>query len=175
MHSLLKIFFQLNYITFIIICGIIKIMKVLKKFWMALIAMMPISAGAVGPFLWGTMAVGVGIIGVSIWRTVSPVDMKEALSVFSSCWTCQMFSDIMISMSSLLPGVYRAMGHIVIPMSATLLAVLIAWRLCQSYLNGKQEEASKLLGNFGVYIAKLTLIIGLLLVPLPRLITSILI
>ena len=174
MHSLLKIFFQLNYITFIIICGIIKIMKVLKKFWMALIAMMPISAGAVGPFLWGTMAVGVGIIGVSIWRTVSPVDMKEALSVFSSCWTCQMFSDIMIAMSSLLPGVYRAMGHIVIPMSATLLAVLIAWRLFQSYLNGKQEEASKLLGNFGVYIAKLTLIIGLLLVPLPRLLTSVL-
>lgn len=150
-------------------------MKWLKKFWMAFLAAMPISAGAVAPFVLGGLAVGTGIIGVSIWRTVSPVNMQEAFSVFSSCWTCQMFSDIMIAMSSLLPGVYRAIGRIVIPMSATLLAILIAWRLSQSYLNGKQENASKLLGNFGNYIARLSLLTGLLLIPLPRLITNVLI
>nr|MBQ0091664.1 hypothetical protein [Candidatus Enterousia merdequi] len=148
-------------------------MKVLKKFWLALIAMMPISAGAVGPLLIGGIAIGTGILGVSIWRSVAPVDMQQALSFFSSCWTCQVFSDVMIAMSGLLPNVYRSIGHVVIPMSATLLAVLIAWRLSKSYLNGQQESASKLLGNFGTYIVKLTLLIGLLLIPLPRLITSV--
>ena len=66
----------------------------LKKFWIAFIAAMPISAGAVAPLVIGGLAAGVGIIGVSIWRSVSPVDMQQAFSFFSSCWTCQMFSDI---------------------------------------------------------------------------------
>ena len=149
-------------------------MKVLKKFWMALVAMMPISAGAVAPFVLGGLAVGAGIIGVSIWRTAAPVDMKSALDFFSSCWTCQIFSDIMISMSTLLPGVYRSIGHVVIPMSVTLLAVLVAWRLAQGYLNGKQESASKIVGNFSTYVVKMTILIGLLLIPLPRLITNVL-
>ncbi len=150
-------------------------MKVLKKFWMALVAMMPISAGAVAPFVLAGLAVGTGIIGVSIWRTAAPVDIKSALDFFSTCWTCQMFSDIMISMSTLLPGVYKSIGHIIIPMSITLLAILVAWRLVQGYLNGKQEEASKILGNFSTYVVKMTILIGLLLIPLPRLITSVLI
>jgi hypothetical protein len=161
----------LNYITFIIICGIIKIMKVLKKFWLAIIAAMPFSAWAIGPLAIGGLAIG-GIIGVSIWRTASPVNVQDAYSVLSSCWTCQMFSDVMLSMSTLLPGVYRAMGRIVIPMSASLLAILVAWRLVQSYLNGKQENASKLVGNFGTYMVKFAMLTGLLLVPLPRIITS---
>ncbi len=151
-------------------------MKVLKKFWMALIAFMPISASGVAPLvIGGLIAGGVGIIGVSIWRNLAPVDMKQAFDFFSSCWTCQIFSDVMISMSTLLPGVYRAIGHVVIPMTATLLAVLVAWRLAQGYFNGKQEEASKLIGNFGAYVVKLAFVIGLLLIPLPRLITSVLI
>ena len=150
-------------------------MKLLKKFWMALVAMMPISAGAVAPFVLGGLALGAGIIGVSVWRTAAPVDMKSALDFFSTCWTCQIFSDIMISMSTLLPGVYKSIGHIVIPMSVTLLAILVAWRLAQGYLNGKQDDASKIVGNFSTYVVKLTILIGLLLMPLPRLITSVLI
>ena len=133
------------------------------------------SAGAISPLVIGTAAVGAGIIGVSIWRTVAPVNMADALDFFTSCWTCQIFSDVMIAMSNLLPGVYYAIGKIVIPMSATLLAVFIAWRLSAGFLNGKIEEASKIMGNFGSYIVKLTILIGLLLIPLPRLITSTLI
>jgi len=150
-------------------------MKVLKKFWLALIAMMPISAGAVAPLVLGTLAAGVGIIGASIWRSVSPVDMKQSFEFFSSCWTCQIFSDLMISMSTLLPGVYRTLGHIVIPVSATLLCVLVAWRLLQGYINGKPDDASKTIGNFGSYVVKLFILIGVLLIPLPRLITNVLI
>ena len=150
-------------------------MKVLKKFWLALVAMMPISAGAVAPLVLGGLAVGAGIIGVSIWRTVAPVNISDALDFFTSCWTCQIFSDVMISMSTLLPGVYRALGQVIIPMSATLLAVLIAWRLSSGFINGKTEEASKTLGNFSTYMVKMALLIGLLLMPLPRFITSVLI
>lgn len=150
-------------------------MKVLKKFWLWFIALFPLSAGAVVPLVIGGAAVGVGIIGVSIWRTASPVDMASALDFFSSCWTCQMFSDVMISMSNLLPKVYSAIGKVVIPMAITLLAIFIAWRMTSGFINGKFEEASKIMGNFGSYIVKLVVLITLLLMPLPRMITSILI
>ena len=150
-------------------------MNILKKFWFWFIAAMPISAGAVAPLVIGGLAAGVGIIGVSIWRSVSPVDMQQAFSFFSSCWTCQMFSDIMLTMSNILPGIYRSLGKIIIPMSATLLAIFIAWRLFSGFFNNKLEDASKIMGNFGNYIVRLALLIGLLLMPLPRMITSILI
>ena len=148
-------------------------MKVLKKFWFMLVAMMPISSGAVAPLVLGGLTVAAGIVGVSIWRSAAPVDPQQAFNFFSSCWTCQIFSDVMISMSNLLPGVYRSIGHVVIPMSVTLLALFIAWRLFTGFLNGKIEEASKIMGNFGTYVVRLFVIIGLLLIPLPRLITSI--
>ena len=150
-------------------------MKWIKKFWMALVAMMPISAGAIAPLVLGALGVGAGIIGVSIWRNISPVNMEQAYDFFSSCWTCQIFSDVMIAMSNLLPGVYKAIGRVVIPMSATLLAVFIAWRLFSGFFNGKIEEASKIMGNFNVYLVRFVLLVGLLLIPLPRLISNILI
>ena len=42
-------------------------------------------------------------------------------------------------------------------------------------INSKMEEGSKLIGNFSTYIIKLSVLIGLLLMPLPRLITNVLI
>lgn len=150
-------------------------MKWIKKFWLGFIMAMPFAAGAVAPLVIGGVAVGVGILGVSIWRSVAPVNISEALNFFSSCWTCQMFSDVMVAMSNLLPGVYSALGRIVIPMSVTLLAILIAWRLASGYLNGKTEDGTKLVGNFGTYVVKLSILSCLLLIPLPRLITSVLI
>ena len=145
----------------------------LKKFWMMLVAAMPISAGAIAPLVLGGLAIGGGIIGVSIWQNVSPVNINEALDFFSSCWTCQIFSDVMIAMGKLLPGVYEAIGRVVIPMSATLLALFLAWRLASGFINGKLESASKITGNFGTYAVKLAVVIGLLLAPLPRLITDV--
>lgn len=150
-------------------------MKSLKKLWIAFVAMLPVSGWALAPLAIGGIVFGVGIIGVSIWRNIAPVNMHDAFDFFSSCWTCQIFSDVMISMSNLLPGVYKGLGYIIIPLSATLLGVLIAWRLSSNMINGKLEEPSKIMGNFGTYIAKLGILIGLLLIPLPRLITSVLI
>lgn len=150
-------------------------MKLLKKFWIAFLASMPFAAGAVAPLVVGGVALGVGIIGVSIWRTVAPVNIGEALNFFSSCWTCQIFSDVMLAMSDLLPGVYSALGRIVIPMSATLLVVLTAWRLMSGFFNMKMEDGFKLLGNFGTYIVKLSVLICLLLLPLPKIITGVLV
>ena len=150
-------------------------MKALKKFWLGLVALLPMSAGAVAPLVVAGIVVGAGIVGVSVWRSVSPVSISDALDFFTSCWTCQIFSDVMVVMSNLLPGVYKALGRIVIPMSVALLAVLIAWRLAAGFLNAKIDDANKSLGNFGTYLVKLTLMIGLLLMPLPRLITNVLI
>lgn len=150
-------------------------MKALKKIWIGFLAMLPWSAGALTPFVWGLIITGAGIVGVSVWRNIAPVNMQQALDFFSSCWTCQVFSDIMISMSHLLPGVYKAIGRVIIPMSATLLAIFVAWRLFSGFFNGKIEDASKIVGNFGTYIVKLSVLIGVLLIPLPRMITNVLI
>lgn len=150
-------------------------MKTLKKFWVFWLAMVPLSAGAIAPLAIAAIAAGVSIIGVSIWRNVAPVNMQQALEFFSSCWTCQIFSDIMLSLSQLLSGVYNALGQVVIPMSATLLAVFIGWRLFSGFFNGKLEDTPKLIGNFGSYVVKLVVLIGLLLLPFPRMLTNILI
>ena len=166
-------FYILNYITFNIICGIIKIMKVLKKIWLALIALLPMSAWGVAPFVIGGAIIGVGIIGVSIWRSAAPVDMQGALDFFTSCWTCQIFSDVMISMSNLLPKIYSSLGHIIVPMAATLLAIFIAWNFLSNALNNKMENASKIMGNFGTHVFRLGVLVILLTLPLPRLITNI--
>jgi len=149
-------------------------MKQLKKIWIFLVAMMPISAGAIAPVVLGGLIAGVGIIGISIWRSNVPVDMQSAFNFFSSCWTCQLFSDIMHAMSNLLPTVYDALGHVMIPFSIALLAIFIAWRLASGMINGKMEGASKIFGNLGSYTVKLTVLLSLLLMPLPRLITSVL-
>jgi hypothetical protein len=81
----------------------------------------------------------------------------------------------MIAMSNLLPGVYKSIGRVVIPMSATLLAVFIAWQLFAGFFNGKIEKASKIMGNFNVYLVRFALLVGLLLMPLPRFISNVLI
>lgn len=148
-------------------------MKALKKFWIWFVALLPFSAWGVAPLVLGGAAVGVGIIGVSIWRTAAPVDMASALDFFTSCWTCQIFSDVMISMSNLLPKVYAALGRVIIPMSATLLAIFIAWNLLSGVLNNKMDNGSKIMGNFGTHIFRLSVLIILLALPLPRLITSV--
>ena len=148
-------------------------MKALKKFWIWFVALMPFSAWGVAPLVvGGLVAGGVGIIGVSIWRTASPVDMASALDFFSSCWTCQIFSDVMISMSNLLPKVYNSLARVVIPMSATLLAIFIAWNLFYSMINNKMDTGSKIMGNFGTHIFRLSVLVILLALPLPRIITN---
>ncbi len=148
-------------------------MKALKKFFMGLFALLPMSAWGVTPFVLGGAAIGVGIIGVSIWRSASPVDIKDALDFFTSCWTCQIFSDVMISMSDLLPKVYSALSRVIIPMAGTLLAIFVAWNLMSGFLNNKMDSASKIMGNFGTYIFRLAVLVILLALPLPRLITNI--
>lgn len=83
-------------------------MNGLKKFWIVFLSFLPFSAGAVAPLVVGAIA-GIGAIaGFSIYRTAVPVNMADALSFFSSCWSCQMFADIMATMSGLVPRVYSA-------------------------------------------------------------------
>lgn len=134
---------------------------------------LPFSAGAVAPFVVGGIA-GLGVIaGFSIYRTAAPVDMADAMKFFSTCWTCQMFSDVMATMSGLLPRVYSAIGRTILPMTVVLTAVWFAWKLLSSYFNAKVEEPWTLAGTFGTHVVKLAFVGALLLAPLPRLLTDI--
>ena len=153
----------------------LKIMNKLKKFWIVFLSFLPFSAGAVAPLVVGTIA-GLGVIaGFSIYRTAAPVNMADALNFFSTCWSCQMFSDIMATMSGLLPRVYGAMGSVILPLSAGLMAIWFAWKLFSGFINAKIEEPWTIVGDFGTKFIKLGLVAGLLVIPLPRILTNVVI
>ena len=136
-------------------------------------ACLPFTAGAVSPFVIAGIA-GVGVIaGFSIYRSVFPVDMNDAYSFFSSCWSCQMFVDIMSTMSNLLPRVYSALGHLIIPFAVILSAIWFAWRLVENFINQKVEQPWSIANTFTTHLLKLAFISVLLVTPLPRLISQI--
>lgn len=148
-------------------------MSRIKKFWILFLSFLPLSAGAVAPLVVGGIASAVGIAGFSIYRSMSPVDMADALKFFSSCWSCQMFSDVMSVMSGILPGVYHAIGTVVIPMAIILSAIWFAWKIASSFLNAKLEEPWSIASTFGVHLLKLGLVSALLVAPLPRMVSQI--
>lgn len=150
-------------------------MNKLKKFWIVFLSFLPFSAGAVAPFVVGSIA-GLGVIaGFSIYRTAAPVNMADALNFFSSCWSCQMFSDIMSTMSGLLPRVYSAIGSVIVPFSAGLMAVWFAWKLFSGFINAKIEEPWSIVSDFSTKFVKLAFVGALLVIPLPRILTSVVI
>lgn len=139
------------------------------------VSFLPLTAGAVAPLVIGGIA-GLGVIvGFSIYRTVAPVNMADAMNFFSSCWSCQLFADIMSTMSNLLPRAYSAIGTVVIPVAAGLSAVWFAWKLFSGFLNAKIEQPWAIAGNFGTHLVKLAVVCALLMVPLPRMLSDIVI
>ncbi len=150
-------------------------MNKLKKFWIVFLSFLPFSAGAVAPFVVGTIA-GLGVIaGFSIYRTAAPVNMADALNFFSSCWSCQMFYDVMATMSGLIPRVYSALSSVILPFSVVLMALWFGWKLFSGFINAKIEEPWGVVSDFSTKFIKLAFVTALLVVPLPRLITSIVI
>ena len=104
-------------------------MSKLKKFLIVFLSFFPLSAGAVVP--WLLAAAGIAVAGFSIYRTVAPVDMNDALQFFSSCWTCGMFSSVMSTMSRVLPYIYSNLGGVIIPFAVTLTVIYFTWKLHQ--------------------------------------------
>ena len=151
----------------------LKVMNRLKKFWIVFLSFLPFGAGAVSPLIIGGIA-GVGAIaGFSIYRSMAPVNMADALKFFSSCWSCQMFSDIMSTMSGLLPRIYSAIGHTIVPVAIILTAVWFTWTLMSNFVNSKYDKPWDIATTFGNHMFKLGFVCILLVAPLPRLITDV--
>ena len=148
-------------------------MSKLKKYIIAFLSLFPLSAGAIIPLL--LVGGAITIAGFSIWRSTSPVDMNEALSFFSSCWTCEMFSSVMSTMSNILPPIYSGIGKAVIPMAVMLTIVYFTWTIASGFLNSKIESGWNLTSQFGTHTIRLAIVCALLLFPLPRLITGVVI
>ena len=130
----------------------LKTMSKLKKFLIVFLSFLPFSAGMAMPLVVGTIA-GVGIIaGFSIYRTAAPVNMADALNFFSTCWSCQMFSDIMATMSGLVPRVYDALGTVIIPFAIALIAIWAAWKILSGFINVKMDETWSLVSEFGTKV-----------------------
>lgn len=155
-------------------------MSKLKKFWIVFLSFLPFTAGAALPLVVGGIA-GVGVIaGFSIYRSAAPVNMADALSFFTSCWSCQMFSDVMATMSGLLPRAYHAIGQVVIPVCIALTAIWFAWNLIAGYIGAGTDkkwssEPWSMAGDFGTHIIKLGFVVALLAFPLPRLLSNVVI
>ena len=148
-------------------------MNRLKKFWITFLSFLPLTAGAVSPFLIGGIA-GVSVLaGFSIYRSMVPVDIASAYSFFSSCWSCQMFSDIMATVSNILPRIYSALGHVIIPFAVILSAIWFAWRLVDNFMNQKVEQPWSVANTFTTHLMKLAFISVMLVAPLPRLVSEI--
>ncbi len=153
-------------------------MSRLKKFFIVFCSFLPLTASAFAPWLivaGGVGAAALGTVGFSIYRSVSPVNMSDALQFFSSCWTCSMFSSIMSSLSTMIPGIYSGIGSVVIPMAAGLTGIFFTWKIVSGYLNLKVDKPWELVSDFGTRLVKLFIVIVLLVSPLPRLISTVVI
>lgn len=148
-------------------------MSKLKKFLIVFLSFFPLSAGAAIP--WLLAGAGIAVAGFSIYRSVSPVDMNDALQFFSSCWTCQMFSSLMATMSNILPRIYTNLGKIIIPFGVTLTIIYFIWTIAYGFINKKVEVGWSMASTFGTHLVKLAIMAALLLAPFPRLITDIVI
>jgi len=136
----------------------------------------PFSAGAIGPIAIGALAIG-GWVGANavVGNIVGPTDMPHALEFFSTCWSCELFSRLMLAMSHLLPKLYSALGSIVIPLIFILVIIFVGWRIAKDYFDNKLQEGTKIIANLGTLTVKIVFVVSLLLIPLPRLITSLII
>lgn len=151
----------------------LKTMKWSKKFWIVFFSFLPFASGAVAPLLILGIA-GIGAVaGFSIYRSMAPVDMTETLKFFSSCWSCQMFSDIMATISNILPHIYSAVGHAIIPVAIMLTAIWFTWQLLTQYINSTSQKSWDMASSFGVQVFKLGLVCILLAMPLPKFISDV--
>ncbi len=145
-----------------------------KKFWITFVSFLPFSAGALSPLVIGGIGAGVGILGFTVYRNISPVNISDALTFFSTCWSCQLFSDVVGKMAQILPVSYKALSVIIIPFALVLTAIWFAWQLLKPYITsgGGNINGWSIGGKFGTHVVKLLMVAALLAVPLPRMISS---
>ncbi len=148
-------------------------MSKLKKFLIVFFSFLPFSAGAILP--WVLAGVGTVVAGFSIWRSVAPVNMNDAFQFFSSCWTCQMFNAVMVTMSTILPNVFFEIGRAVIPMALMLTAIYFTWTIVSGFLNAKIEGGWATASKFTTHMIKLAVVCAVLVLPLPRMISNVVI
>jgi len=162
-------------------------MPKLKHLWIVFLSFLPLTAAALAPLAIGGIAGVAFLAGFSIYRSAVPINMADAMSFFSSCWSCQLFGGIFSTLSDKLPLIYQAVGIVVVPMALVLTAVWLAWTILAGLIGIKsakddknpnidlyqKDSAWSLSGKFGAHLVKLTLVIALLLSPLPRMVSDI--
>ena len=84
-----------------------------------------------------------------------------------------MFSDVMSSMSNMLPDIYSSIGQVVIPFALILTAIWFAWQIFNDFINNSMPTPNSMVSKFGTHLLKLATVVILLGAPLPRLISDI--
>lgn len=143
----------------------------LKKFWIVFLSFLPLNAGA---FLAHFIAGATVLTGFSIYRSAFPVNTADAHQFFSSCWSCDMFSSILSTLSNILPKIYSSLGKTIVPFAIVLMAIWLAWTLTDKFLNKDNgfDNPWSLASDFTNRIVKLAIVCIFLLAPLPKLISD---
>ena len=151
-------------------------MNRLKKFWIIFFPLFiasTASAGILGTIFSGLVTTVVINTGISLLRTAIPYDMPGALEFFSTCWTCQMFADIIAIMSGFVYKIYMSVGAVTVNLVLILTAVWFAWKLFSGFINAKIEEPWSITETFTHHMFKMFCVILLLMAPVPRLVSDI--
>ena len=149
-------------------------MNPLKKFWIIFLSFLPFGAGAI-PLLWTLGLTAAATLVGATYRYFSPVNVAESMEFFSTCWTCEIFSDILTELSKILPKLYNTLGELIIPLSIALSAIWFTWRITDNFLNGNKDKPWSIADAFGKHLLKLAFVSALLVAPLPRMITDVVI
>ncbi len=86
-----------------------------------------------------------------------------------------MFSAVMATMSTILPRIFSEIGRAVIPMALMLTAVYFTWTITSGFFNSKIESGWAITSKFTTHMIKLAVVCALLVLPLPRLISNVVI
>ena len=149
-------------------------MNPLKKFWIVFLSFLPFGAGAI-PLLWiAGLTAGVSLLGAT-YRHFSPVNVSDSLEFFSTCWTCDIFSNILTELSNILPELYNGLGEMIIPFAVILSAIWFTWKIADNFFNNKFNDTWNIANDFGKHLLKLGVVSALLVAPLPRMITQVVI
>lgn len=122
------------------------------------------------------IAAAVAVLSAVVYRSFVETNTSAALDFFSSCWSCQIFGGVTNGISATAAAAYANLGEFVALLAVILTPIYFAWILMGGYLTAKPETNMwKQTGRLGRHLVKLAFITILLMLPLPRMVSGLIV
>lgn len=120
------------------------------------------------------IVVGLSLLGYTIYRNFVPVDMIQAQSIFGSCWSCSLISNVILFLSNSIGEMYKNGAVIIKIVCFWLLFIWVVKKVISIFLNLKQNQnIFTISGEFGKQMLKFTIVMFLLNVPFPKMLSDV--